>query len=65
MMGPKEPVPKYSINDTILKNIREAIGSIDFGSVEIKIHDSKIVQIEVTERKRFDDIWRIEGGGGI
>ncbi|MBF0532205.1 MAG: YezD family protein [Candidatus Omnitrophica bacterium] len=64
-MGPKEPLAKNIVNDAILKDIREAVESIDYGSVEIKIHNSKIIQIDVVERKRFDDVWRLEGGGGI
>ena len=57
--------PKNIVNDAILKEISEAIGSLEFGTVTIKVHSSKIIQIEVTEKKRFDDVWRIEEGGGI
>ena len=53
------------VNDAIVKDIRDAVSSIDYGTVLIKVHDAKIVQIEVTERKRFDDIWKLEEGGGI
>lgn len=53
------------VNDAIMKDIAAAIGSLEYGSVTIKIHETKIIQIEVTEKKRFDDVWRVEGGGGI
>jgi hypothetical protein len=53
------------VNDAIIKDIATAVGSLDYGTVTIKVHEAKIVQIEVTEKKRFDDIWRLEGGGGI
>jgi hypothetical protein len=33
--------------------ILEAIRSLHFGSVEITIHDSKIVQVECTRKIRF------------
>jgi hypothetical protein len=33
--------------------------------VTIKVQDSKIIQIEVTKRKRFDEAWKLEGGAGI
>jgi hypothetical protein len=38
----------------MLKNIVKAIHQISYGSVEIVIHDSRIVQIERKERIRFD-----------
>ena len=57
--------PKSIINDAIIKEISDAVSSLDYGTVTIKIHDAKIIQIDVSERKRFDDVWRVEEGGGI
>jgi len=37
------------------KKILQAIRSLSYGSVEIIIHDSKVVQIERKERFRFDN----------
>jgi hypothetical protein len=56
---------KNIVNDAIIKDIAGAVISLDYGTVAIKVHDKKIVQIEVTEKTRFDDVWRIEEGGGI
>ena len=53
------------VNDAIIKDIRDAVSSLDYGIVTIKVHESKIVQFEVTQRTRYDDVWRLEGGGGI
>lgn len=53
------------VNDAILKDIYETLKSLDFGTITIKVHDSKITQIEVTRRERFDDVWLLEHGGGI
>ena len=63
-MGSKDK-PRNIVNDAIIKEISDAIGSLDYGTVTIKIHDSKIIQIDVSERKRFDDVWKLEEGGGI
>ena len=41
------------VND-IFEQINLAINGIRFGSVEIVIHDGKIVQIERKEKLRFD-----------
>ena len=56
---------KNIINDAIVKEINDAVGSLDHGAVTIKVHDRKIIQIEIAERKRFDDVWGIEEGAGI
>ena len=37
-----------------LDAVRRAIGSLRFGVVQIIVHDGRIVQIERTERIRFD-----------
>ena len=56
---------KNIINDAIVKDINQAIENLPYGTVTIKVHNSKIIQIEVTEKKRFDAVWRLEEGGGI
>ena len=56
---------KNIVNDAIIKDIAGAVGALDYGTIEIKVHNSKITQIEVTKRKRFDDVWQIDEGGGI
>ncbi|HNX82511.1 MAG TPA: YezD family protein [Candidatus Omnitrophota bacterium] len=53
------------LNDSIISEISAAVASLDFGEVTIKIHDKKILQIEIAEKKRFDDVWKLEEGGGI
>ena len=61
----KETNSKNIVNDAIIKDIAQALGGLEFGTVAIKVHNSKIIQIEVTEKKRFDDVWLIGEGGGI
>lgn len=56
---------KNIVNDAIAKEIIEAIGSLRYGHIQITVHDYRIVQIDKTEKNRFDDIWLIEKGGGI
>ena len=56
---------KNIVNDAIIKEISEALGALEYGTLTIKVHDRKIIQIEVSEKKRFDDVWRVEEGGGI
>jgi len=56
---------KNIVNDAILKNISESLHGLTFGTVTIKVNHSRIVQIEVTESKRFDEVWHVEDGNGI
>jgi len=41
-------------NKEIARHLLEAVRSIKYGSIEIVIHDSRVVQIERTEKTRFD-----------
>lgn len=42
------------LDDTWLERIRMSVEGLEYGNVQIIIHDGRIVQIERTERKRFD-----------
>jgi len=56
---------KKFLNDSIIKEISDAVGSLEYGEVHIKVHNKKIIQIEIAERRRFDGVWKLEEGGGI
>jgi len=58
-------ISKNILNDAIIKDIYEAVNALEYGEVVIKVHGSRIIQVKVTEKKRFDAAWRLEGGGGI
>lgn len=61
---PKEKTKK-AFNDSILQNLGNTVGSLDNGTVAIKVQDSKIIQIDVTKRKRYDEVWKGEEGAEI
>jgi len=61
----KSGFKKNIVNDAIVKDISDAIHGLEYGVVTINVHDSKIVQIEITEKNRYDHIWNLENGGGI
>ena len=64
-MSSKNNINDASTTNTIIRDIATAVAGLEFGSVLIKVHNAQIVQIEVTQRKRFDDFWKVEKGGGI
>jgi hypothetical protein len=44
------------LDDTLVeREILDAVRGIRFGSVEIVIHDARVVQVIRTEKKRFDE----------
>ena len=42
-----------NLDQNILEETIKSIGEVNYGEVVITIHDSKIVQIEKKEKKRF------------
>lgn len=37
-----------------LQLVREHVGSLKYGTVQITVHDSRVVQVERVEKLRFD-----------
>ena len=36
-----------------IANVREALSGLKFGNVSLTVHDGRVVQIDVTEKKRL------------
>ena len=53
------------VNDAIIKEIAEILMRLKFGEMVIKVHDSRIIQVEKTEKSRYDSYHGVEQGGGI
>ena len=47
------PPEKYRHVEDSLANVREALLALRYGSVSITVHEDRIVQIDVTEKKRL------------
>jgi hypothetical protein len=41
-------------NDSWLEVVRQQVGSLRFGVVQIVVHEARVVQVERTEKVRFD-----------
>lgn len=39
--------------DTSLSEVRHALERIQYGQITVTVHGGKVVQLEVTEKKRF------------
>lgn len=42
------------VDELWMKRILQSVNGLEYGSVQIVVHDGRIVQIERTERKRFE-----------
>jgi len=51
--SPESGASPDSPRQRALAEIAAALDSLSYGTITITIHDSKLVQIEVTEKKRF------------
>lgn len=50
----------HIVNDAFIKEIIKSLENLKYGQIQITVHNSKIVQIEKTEKTRLDDILSIE-----
>ena len=49
------PAPSAEIPESVGREILKAVAGIQYGSVEVLIHDSRVVQIEAREKIRFNE----------
>lgn len=52
--GDKGKVPLPEKLPAWLQLVREHVGSLKYGTVQITVHDSRVVQVERVEKLRFD-----------
>lgn len=50
--NPPGPDPNQHIEES-LASIREALTGLRFGSIQLTIHEGRVVQIDVTEKRRL------------
>ena len=51
-------------NTRIIEQLADAVKKLKFGQIVVTVHNSKIVQIDRTEKIRFNDA-NYENGSGI
>ncbi|MBN2982865.1 MULTISPECIES: YezD family protein [Cohnella] len=50
-------MPKpLELSESWVNRITDAVSGLQYGTVQIIVHDGRIVQIERTERRRFDEV---------
>ena len=51
--SPSEPQPFRPGHDLPIDEIREAVAKVRFGTVQLIIQDGRVIQIDITEKKRL------------
>ena len=53
--GSNTPLPEEAQRrmEESLSSVREALAGLKFGNVSLTVHEGRVVQIDVTEKKRF------------
>ncbi len=46
-----DPAPRAAV----MREVEEAIGGLDYGSIILTVHGGRVVQLDVTRRRRFAD----------
>ncbi len=53
--APEASLSETDASDHVDREILKAVAGIQYGSVEVLIHDSRVVQIEAREKIRFNE----------
>lgn len=40
--------------DLLLARIREALGRIEYGTISLTVHNARVVQLDITEKRRLE-----------
>ncbi|MGN6271148.1 MAG: YezD family protein [Sphingomonas sp.] len=46
--------PAAPDEDAVAAAIREALQRLRYGAIALTVHDGRVVQMEITEKRRFD-----------
>lgn len=56
MTNPEQPGPDIDAAERLeqsIASVREALSGLRFGSVSMTVHEGRVVQIDVTEKRRL------------
>jgi len=56
---------REALMDNVLEELVKAIRRLTYGTITIKVHNAKITQMEITEKRRFGEQADFEKGDGI
>ena len=56
---------KGASTEAVLDELVKAVRRLTYGTITLKVHNARITQMEITEKRRFDDQPEYEKGDGI
>jgi hypothetical protein len=59
------PETRGASMNNVLEELVEAVRRLTYGTITLKVHNAKITQMEITEKRRFDEQPGFEKGDGI
>ena len=48
------PAPVAPDEDPVTAAVRQALERLRYGAIALTVHDGRVVQMEITEKRRFD-----------
>jgi hypothetical protein len=48
-----DPAPAAPDHEPAMAALREALDRLRFGTIALTVHDGRVVQLEITEKRRF------------
>ena len=52
-LQPRHAADPQQLLEQSIANVREVLGRLRFGSISLTVHEGRVVQIDVTEKKRL------------
>jgi hypothetical protein len=49
-----DPARSESDHEPVIAALREALARLRFGGIALTVHDGCVVQLDITEKRRFD-----------
>ncbi len=46
---------KQSASSEILSSVAAALAKLSYGAIQLTVHNGRVVQLDITERRRFQD----------
>jgi len=63
MRSPREI--RGASEDEVLEELMKAVRRLTYGTITMRVHNAKVTQMEITEKRRFDEHPGFEKGDGI
>ncbi|MBN2129378.1 MAG: YezD family protein [Sedimentisphaerales bacterium] len=57
--------PGDALTQAVLEELGKAVARLKYGTITLKVHDGRVTQMDITEKRRFDESPGFQKGEGI